>query len=133
MPEPAAPTPDDRDRPMIVIYGLKNCDRCRQAVKLLQAAGCAHRFHDLRADGLPEGRLAAWLRHAGWEVLLNRRSTTWRDLPDLEKAGLDAARAADLMARHPTLIKRPVVEVGDALIVGLAPPQQAALKALAGA
>ncbi|WP_193367254.1 Spx/MgsR family RNA polymerase-binding regulatory protein [Pelagibius marinus] len=118
---------------MIVIYGLKNCDSCRKAVKLLQAAGSPHRFHDLRAEGLPADRLAAWLRQLGWEALLNRRSTTWRELPAAEKADLDAARAADLLTRHPTLIKRPVVEAGQELIVGLAPPQVAALKALAKA
>ena len=64
------------------------------------------------------------------EALLNRRSTTWRELPEAEKAGLDAAAAARLLERHPTLIKRPVIEAGDVLIVGLAPPQQAALKSL---
>ncbi|MEO3428321.1 ArsC/Spx/MgsR family protein [Pelagibius sp. CAU 1746] len=116
---------------MIVIYGLKNCDICRKAVKLVQAGGRPYRFHDLRADGLPAARLAAWLESPGWEALLNRRSTTWRGLPEAEKADLDAARAADLLARHPALIKRPVVEGGDQPIVGLAPPQEAALKALA--
>lgn len=116
---------------MIVIYGLKNCDSCRKAVKLLQAGSCPHRFHDLRADGLPAERLAAWLQRLGWEALLNRRSTTWRELPAAEKADLDAARAAALLTRHPTLIKRPVIEAGQELIVGLAAPQEAALKALA--
>lgn len=118
---------------MIVIYGLKNCDTCRKAVKLLEAGGAPYRFHDLRADGLPAERLALWLDKAGWETLLNRRSTTWRELPAAEKAGLDSARAAELLVRHPTLIKRPVVEAGDALLVGLAPDQQAALTALADA
>lgn len=118
---------------MIVIYGLKNCDSCRKALGLVEAAGAAYRFHDLRADGLPAGQLARWLADAGWEALLNRRSTTWRALPEAEKADLDAAAAARLLARYPTLIKRPVIEAGDALIVGLAPPQQAALKALARA
>lgn len=114
---------------MIVIYGLRNCDSCRKARALVEAAGVAHRFHDLRADGLPPGGLGRWLAAAGWEVLLNRRGTTWRALPEAEQAALDAAAAAALMARHPALIKRPVIEAGDTLIVGLAPPQQAALKA----
>lgn len=116
---------------MIVVYGLKSCDSCRKALKLLQAGGQAHRFHDLRSDGLPSGQPEAWVAALGWEVLLNRKSTTWRELPDEEKADLDAARAARLMQRHPTLIKRPVIEAGDKLLVGLAAPQQAALKALA--
>lgn len=118
---------------MIVIYGLKTCDSCRKAVKLLEAGGTRFRFHDLRADGLPPGRLDTWVAHLGWEVLLNRRSTTWRELPADQKEGLDAAHAADLMTRHPTLIKRPVVEAGEALIVGLAPAEMQALKQLAGA
>ncbi|MGD1877904.1 MAG: ArsC/Spx/MgsR family protein [Kiloniellaceae bacterium] len=128
---------------MIVLYGLKNCDSCRKALKLLQDGGRPHRFHDLRADGLPADRHAHWLAAAGWEALLNRRSTTWRELPEAEKAGpdgtlegrLDAAHAAALLARHPTLIKRPVVEIPDAggddrLVIGFSPAEQAILKAL---
>ena len=122
---------------MIVIYGLKSCDSCRKALAIVAAAGARHRFHDLRADGLPAAALARWLDRAGWETLLNRRSTTWRELPAAEREGLDALAAGRLLARHPTLIKRPVVERdGDAaapLIVGLAAPQRAALEALAGA
>src|SRR3546814_17342335 len=97
----------------------------------MQASGGAHRCHDLRADGRPAGRLVRWLGSVGWEALLNRRSTTWRELPETAKAGLDAAGAARLMERYPTLIKRPVIEAGDALIVGLAPQQPEALQALA--
>jgi arsenate reductase len=117
---------------MIVIYGLKNCDSCGKALKVAAAGGRPHRFHDLRADGLPAERLERWIGAVGWEVLLNRRSTTWRGLPEAEKADLDAPRAALLLARHPTLIKRPVVEAGDSLLVGFAPAEQAALRALAG-
>lgn len=116
---------------MIVIYGLKSCDSCRKAVKLLDSKGAAYRFHDLRADGLPAGRLDAWVARLGWEALLNRRSTTWRELPAAQKENLDAARAAALMSGHPTLIKRPVVEAGDSLIVGFAPEQRQALEGLA--
>ncbi len=116
---------------MIVIYGLKNCDSCRKAVQLLARAGAAHRFHDLRADGLPSGRVERWLAAAGWEALVNRRSTTWRGLNEAEKAAAGSGGAAALLERHPTLIKRPVIEAGDKLIVGLAPPQQTELAALA--
>jgi Spx/MgsR family transcriptional regulator len=118
---------------MIEIYGLKTCDSCRKALQLLQIGGAAHRFHDLRADGLPAGQLARWLDTVGWESLLNRRSTTWRGLPEAEKAGLDAAAAARLLAQHPNLIKRPVIEAAGQIIVGFAPPQQRALKALMAA
>lgn len=116
---------------MIVIYGLKNCDSCRKALKLLAESGATYRFHDLRADGLPPGRVQRWLAGAGWETLVNRRSTTWRGLPEAEKAALaDGAAAFPLLERHPTLIKRPVIEAGNQLIVGFAPPQQAELAAL---
>jgi Spx/MgsR family transcriptional regulator len=116
---------------MIVVYGLKACDSCRKALKLLQGSGQAHRFHDLRGEGLPPGQPEAWMAELGWETLLNRKSTTWRELPEAEKQGLDATAAAGLMKRHPTLIKRPVIEAGDTLLVGIGAPQQAALKALA--
>lgn len=115
---------------MIVIYGLKNCDSCRKAVKLVEARGKPYRFHDLRGDGLPGERLGGWLTAVGWETLLNRRSTTWRELPESEKSNLDPLKASRLLARHPTLIKRPVIETGDALLVGLAAKAQAALEAL---
>src|SRR3546814_20066883 len=114
---------------MIVIYGLKTCDSCRKALGLVQAAGAAHRFHDLRADGLPAGRLARWLGSVGWEALLNRRSTTWRELPETAKAGLDAAGAARLMECYPPLIQPPVTEAGAAPIVGFSPTPPEALQA----
>ncbi|MEQ8355442.1 MAG: arsenate reductase [Kiloniellaceae bacterium] len=117
---------------MIVVYGLKSCDSCRKAVKLLQAGGQSYRFHDLRDDGLPEGRLAQWLERLGWERLLNRRSTTWRELRETEKSNLDAPGAARLLAENPTLIKRPVVEAGERLLVGFAPAEQAILTGLSG-
>jgi len=117
---------------VIVIYGLKNCDSCRKAQKLLEAAGSAYRFHDLRADGLPPGRLQRWLATAGWETLVNRRSTTWRGLAEAERTAAGSGGAAALLERHPTLIKRPVIEAGDKLIVGLVPSQPTEWKALAG-
>jgi Spx/MgsR family transcriptional regulator len=118
---------------MIVVYGLKNCDSCRKAMKILAGRGQASRFHDLRDDGLPAATLSAWLSAVGWEVLLNRRSTTWRELPEDDKKNLDASRAAQLLARHPTLVKRPVVESAEGIQVGFGPAEQAALSRLAGA
>jgi len=115
---------------MMVIYGLKNCDSCRKALKLATDAGVAHRFHDLRADGLPPGRLQRWLASAGWEALVNRRSTTWRGLTQAERTVAESGDAAALLERHPTLIKRPVIEAGDKVIVGLVPAQQAEWRAL---
>ena len=102
---------------MLTVYGLKSCDACRKARKAL--AGREHRFHDLREDGLDGAMLDRWIGAVGWEALLNRRSTTWRALDDAEKAGLDAGRARGLMLAHPTLVKRPVIDDGGRVTVGL--------------
>ena len=102
---------------MLTVYGLKNCDACRKARKAL--ADREHRFHDLREDGLDAAMLDRWIGALGWEALLNRRSTTWRALDDAEKAGLDAGRAQGLMLAHPALVKRPVIDDGGTVRVGL--------------
>lgn len=103
---------------MIVLYGIKNCDTVKKARRWLEAQGIDYRFHDFRADGLDEKRLAAWIKTCGWETLLNRRGTTWRKLPEADRADLDAAKAAALMLREPTLVKRPVLETGREVLVG---------------
>ena len=113
---------------MITVYGIKNCDTCRKALKWLAAEGIEHRFHDFRVDGLDASSLSTWVKDAGWEKLLNRRGTTWRKLSDAEKDGVDEAKAEALMAGNPTLIKRPVFEAGAQVIVGFGDAEQAALK-----
>ncbi|MEQ8798650.1 MAG: arsenate reductase [Salinisphaeraceae bacterium] len=115
----------------VILYGLKNCDTTRKAGQWLATAGIDHAFVDLRADGLDPTRLDAWLAQAGWETLLNRRSTTWRELPDNDKQAIDAERARNLLRAHPTLIKRPVLEHGGNLLVGFTAARYEA--ALAGA
>lgn len=117
---------------MISVYGLKNCDTCRKARKWLDGEGLAHRFLDLRADGVEEERVTRWIAAVGWEVLLNRRGTTWRTLPDGNKHDIDADRALVLMMQHPALIKRPVFEAGDKVLVGFKDDVQAALKEAGG-
>ena len=113
---------------MITVYGIKNCDTCRKALKWLAAEGIEHRFHDFRVDGLDAKSLSGWVKAAGWEKLLNRRGTTWRNLSDAEKDGVDEAKAETLMAGNPTLIKRPVFETGGKVLVGFSDAEQAALK-----
>lgn len=108
-------------------YGLKNCDTCKKAQQALRAAGKDFDVVDVRADGVPAERLAAWLDAVGAEELVNRRSTTWRGLSDDEKASADGAEAAALLAAHPTLMKRPVIVSGDAVHVGWSKDVQAAL------
>lgn len=114
---------------MITVYGIRNCDTCRKARKWLDDKGIAHRFHDFRADGLEEATVAGWVTELGDEILLNRRGTTWRNLPEGEKARAEGAGAAAVMAANPTLIKRPVFDLGDRRLVGFAKETQAALTA----
>lgn len=97
----------------MILYGLKTCDTCRNALKALDAAGHAPRFHDVRADGLDPARIDAWLATFG-DALVNTRSTTWRGLSADDRA----APAAALLTRHPTLIKRPVIVDGDRATLG---------------
>ncbi len=94
---------------MTIIYGIKSCDTVRKARKWLQENAIEHRFHDLREDGLDKAELQRWIAELGWEVLLNKRSTTWKQLSEADRANLDEANATALMLVYPTLIKRPVL------------------------
>lgn len=105
----------------VTIYGIKTCDTVRKARTWLEARGVAHRFVDYRAEGLDPRKLAAWEKAVGWEKLLNKASTTFKELPDADKQGLDREKASALMQAHPTLIKRPVLDVDGAIIVGFRP------------
>ena len=99
-------------------YGLKTCDTCRKAQKELRAADIEFEVIDVRADGVSADKLKDWTSKVDWKKLLNTRSTTWRNLDASDKAGVDAAKAITLMAKHPTLIKRPVIEMGGEVTVG---------------
>jgi arsenate reductase (glutaredoxin) len=105
----------------ITISGIKTCDTMTKARAWLDGHGHADRFHDSRAGGLDEGTLSRWIDQVGWEKLLNKSSTTFRELPDADKANLDAGKAAALMLRQPTLIKRPVLDIDGGLTVGFKP------------
>ena len=107
--------------PKPVIYGIKNCDTMKKARAFLDAQGVAYDFHDYKAQGIEPAKLAAWAKAVGWEKLLNRAGTTFRKLPDADKAGLTEAKALALMAAQPSMIKRPVLEAGGALLVGFKP------------
>lgn len=100
------------------MYGITNCDTIRKARAWLDGHGVKYAFHDYRAQGLDADRLAAWIDEVGWQVLLNKASTTFRELPAGKKEDLDARRARALMLDHPTMIKRPVLDLGGRLLVG---------------
>ncbi len=111
----------------VKLYGLKNCDTCRKALKALSAAGIAHEFVDVRADGVSHDQIAAWAKALGWQPLLNTKSATWRGLAEQDKVDVDEAKAVALMAEHPTLMKRPVIEASGGASVGWTADVQAGL------
>jgi arsenate reductase len=103
---------------MITLYGIRNCDTVKKARAWLDAGGIAYDFHDYKSAGIDEGRLRAWAAELGWERLLNRSGTTFRKLPDADKAGLDADKAIALMLAQPSMIRRPVLDLGERRLIG---------------
>ena len=99
---------------MITLYGIPNCDTIKKARKWLQAHDIDYRFHNYKTDGVPEKKLKSWVKQVGWEMLLNRRGTTWRCLDDAVKENFSEKAAIQLMLDNPSIIKRPVLDVdGD--------------------
>ncbi len=112
---------------MTTLYGIKNCDTVRKARKWLELEGFDYSFHDFRVDGLDKKDLHAWVKDVGWEVLLNKRSTTWKQLSDKDKETVDEGKAITLMLANPTLIKRPVLTYKKKIHVGFKPAEYKAL------
>jgi arsenate reductase len=104
-----------------VMYGIKNCDTIKKARDWLAGHGVAYDFHDYKASGIDRAHLQAWCGEHGWETVLNRAGTTFRKLPDADRAGIDEAKAIDLMLAQPSMIKRPVLDLGGKTIVGFKP------------
>jgi arsenate reductase len=104
-----------------VIYGIKNCDTMKKARAWLDSHGVAYSFHDYKAAGISKDKLKRWADELGWETLLNRAGTTFRKLPDADKEGLNERKALGLMLAQPSMVKRPVLEVGGKLLVGFKP------------
>lgn len=102
----------------MTLYGIKNCDSVKKARRWLDANDIDVTFHDFRVDGLEEATLQDWLKSVSWEVLLNKRSTTWKQLADPRKEQLDQTTAVELMLENPTLIKRPVLCDSTGCMVG---------------
>ncbi|HEY6257026.1 MAG TPA: ArsC family reductase [Xanthobacteraceae bacterium] len=105
----------------VTIYGIKNCDTMKKARAWLDAHGVAYAFHDYKAEGIESDVLQGWARVVGWETLLNRAGTTFRKLPEGDKANLTEKKAIALMQGQPSMIKRPVLDAGGELIVGFKP------------
>ncbi len=95
------------------LYGIKACDTMKKARVWLDENGVAYDFHDYKAAGADRAEVERWVAEHGWEKVLNRAGTTFRKLPDADKADVDAAKAVDLMLAQPSMIKRPVLDLGD--------------------
>ena len=107
---------------MITVYGIPNCDTVKKARAWLTERGVAHEFHDFKKQGVPADALDAWLRAVDWEVLVNRKGTTWRKLDAAAQNRVtDTVSARALMLEHASVIKRPVVVVGQEVVVGVNP------------
>lgn len=104
----------------ITVYGIANCDTVRKARGWLDGKGLGYRFHDYKKLGIEPPKLREWVEARGWEAILNRSGTTFRKLPDRDKADLDANKAIRLMCAHTSAIRRPIVEYDDGgkLLVG---------------
>ena len=103
------------------LYGIPNCDTMKKARVWLDQHGVAHVFHDYKKAGIDRASLERWVNEHGWETVLNRAGTTFRKLPEAERADLDQDRAVALMLAQPSMIKRPVLDLGDRRIVSFKP------------
>lgn len=108
------------------LYGIPNCDTVKKARVWLDQNGVAFTFHDYKKAGIDRERLEGWVEEHGWETVLNRAGTTFRKLPDADRADLDAGKAVALMLAQPSMIKRPVLDLGGRTLVGFRPEIYAA-------
>lgn len=105
----------------VTLYGIRNCDTMKKARAWLDQHRVTYAFHDYKVDGIDRQRLADWTREVGWETLLNRAGTTFRQLPEADKNALTEDKAIALMLGQPSMIKRPVLDLGGKLLVGFRP------------
>ena len=106
-----------------VVYGIKNCDTIKKTLKWLEAENKAFEFHDYRKDGIDQAMVQRFIDALGWEALVNKRGTTYRQLSDEQKNNLNADNAAALMLIHPAMIKRPLLEHNGEYHLGFKPEQ----------
>jgi len=105
----------------MILYGIKNCDTMKKARAWLDANNVVYEFHDYKVAGIDAKRVAAWCEALGWETVLNRAGTTFRKLPDADKANLDQKKAVALMVAQPSMIKRPILDNGGKFLAGFKP------------
>jgi len=103
---------------MITLYGIKNCDTVKKARTWLEQNNIAYQFHDFRADGLSEAQVKTWIAEIGLETLVNKRSTTWKELDETIKTQFSETAAPAIIGANPTLIKRPLLDTGKQKVVG---------------
>lgn len=102
----------------IHLYGIPNCDTVKKARRWFEERKISYVFHDFKKEGVGADKLAQWADQVGWETLLNRKGTTWRQLPEADKQDVDQAKALALMQQHTSVIKRPVVESKGGVTAG---------------
>lgn len=105
----------------ITLYGIKNCDTVKKARAWLSGRNIEYTFHDYKTAGIEAARLQRWCTELGWETLLNRAGTTFRKLPDADKQNLTERKAIALMLAQPSVIKRPVLDLGKQRLTGFKP------------
>ncbi|MGK0270837.1 MAG: arsenate reductase [Cocleimonas sp.] len=103
---------------MIIMYGIKNCDTIKKARSFLEKNDISYEFKDFREDGVNPIQIRAWIKELGWDKVINKRSTTWRNLPDETKENMNETLAIIVAEDQPTIIKRPVLELPDKVLVG---------------
>lgn len=106
---------------IVTMYGIRNCDTIKKARAWLDGQGIAYAFHDYKLAGIDEARLRAWCDELGWEAVLNRAGTTFRKLSDADRSDLDADKARALMLAQPSMIKRPILDLGPRRVIGFKP------------
>lgn len=106
----------------VTVYGISNCDTVKKARKWLEQNGVAYTFHDYKKSGVPGEKIGDWVILEGWETILNRSGTTFRKLDEVLRTDIDSDKAVMLMKAHPSMIKRPIVEHDDGILVGFHGP-----------
>jgi len=112
---------------MITIYGIKNCDTMKKAMKWLTDNGVEYEFHDVRKQGLELSQIQSWVKELGWEILLNRRGQIWRKVDEKIRDNIDENSAIELMQQDAGIIKRPVLDLGSKRVVGFKADEYASL------